>query len=87
MARVGLEDEEAPVDCEGGEVMLLTELHEPRIGHVGAHLDSFSRFPELSRVLGGRVILLVVLVLIGNLLSYLLRLGGSWLLASLGLAF
>ena len=68
--------------------MLLTELLEPRIGHVGSQLDSLSGLPELGHVLGVRVLELFFLYLNWSHLHYLLhiRIGGSWRLARLGLA-
>ena len=88
MARVVPGDEEAAFDCEGGEVMLRTELHEPCVGHFVAHLDNLSRLCELDRFLGGGVLELFSLALNWSLLHYLLRLrlDVSWRLARLGLA-
>ena len=34
--------------------MLLTELHDPHVGHLGSQLDNLSPLSELGRVLDGR---------------------------------
>ena len=57
--------------------MLLTELPDPLVCHLGSQLDNLSPLSELVRVLGGRGNEPSYLGLNWNLLRYLLRLDVS----------